>query len=172
MLSTTLYLIPAKLSLNRTTLRGVKSLITAFSKCFFDFTQKTEIFEAGACLFQQGKKFQVGHLLSTTLYLIPTQLGLNRKTFRRVRSSITTFLTHSTQFSANVIDGKNQKILGKIKKFFVIKLQCILYIAAPLNLLLGEIFSDLFYSLRYNNKEFFNFAQNFLLFASGYLKLQ
>src|ERR1700722_19529881 len=119
-----------------------------------------------------GKKFQVGHLLSTTLYLIPTQLGLNRKTFRRVRSSITTFLTHSTQFSANVIDGKNQKILGKIKKFFVIQLQCILYIAAPLNLLLGEMFSDLFYSLRYNNKEFFNFAQNFLIFASGYLKLQ
>jgi uncharacterized membrane protein YczE len=107
-----------------------------------------------------------------------------------------------------VIDGKNQKILGKIKKFFVItefiyffffflsffsfflslqyllpdyrlaridvkiQLQCKLYIAGLLNLLLVEIFHDLFYSLRYNNKEFFNFAQNFLLFASGYLKLQ
>jgi hypothetical protein len=117
LLSTTLYLIPANLGLNSTTLRGVKSLITAFSKCFFDFTQKTEIFEAGACLFQQGKKFQVGHLLSTTLYLIPTQLGLNRKTFRRVTSSITTFLTHSSQCDRW---SKNQKILGKIKKFFVI----------------------------------------------------
>jgi len=71
-----------------------------------------------------------------------------------------------------VIDGKNQKILGKIKKFFVIQLQCILSIAGSLILLLGEIFSDLFYSLRYNNKEFFNFAQNFLLFASGHLELQ
>jgi len=43
---------------------------------------------------------------------------------------------------------------GKVK----IQLQCILYIAGLLNLLLGENFSDLLYSLRYNNKEFFNFA--------------
>ena len=117
MLSTTLYLIPANLGLNSTTLRGVKSLITAFSKCFFDFTQKTEIFEAGACLFKRRLKFQVGHLLSTTFYLIPTKLGLNRKTFCTVRTSVPTFLT---PVPANVVYGKNQKILGKIKKFFVI----------------------------------------------------
>ena len=91
---------PAKLGVNRTTFRGVRSSITTFSKCFFGFPSRTEIIEV------------------------------------------------------EVIDGKNQKILGKIKKFFVINFDAILYIAGPLNLLFGEIFHDLFYSLRYNNKEF------------------
>jgi hypothetical protein len=66
-------------------------MITAFSKCFFDFTRKTEIFEADACLFERKKKFQVGTLLSTTLYLMPAKLGSNRTTLRGVKSLITTF---------------------------------------------------------------------------------
>jgi hypothetical protein len=48
---------------------------------------------------------------------MPAKLGLNSTTFRGVRYSITTV----SPIWSNVIDGKNQKILGKIKKFFVIK---------------------------------------------------
>jgi hypothetical protein len=67
---------------------------------------------------------------------------------------------------------KSKKFWAKLKISLLLQLQCILYIAGLLDLLLAENFHDLFYSLRYNNKEFENFASNFLLFASGYLKLQ